>query len=53
MYVVKAVRWAPVHYAEVEPVSGGQRESMPLRVIDPLVVDLRSLEELAELEPQA
>ncbi|ALR11384.1 hypothetical protein [Mycobacteroides saopaulense] len=48
-YVVKAVRWAPFQYAEVEPVKGGRRQSMPLREIEERVVDFRSLEELADL----
>lgn len=32
-YVVRAVRWAPVRYAEIEPVGGGRRASVPLHLV--------------------
>lgn len=36
-YRVAAIRHAPFSYVELEPVEGGERRAMPLRVIEALI----------------
>lgn len=44
-YVVRAVRWAPVQYAEIEPVDGGRRASVPLRLVEQWVAREQSADQ--------
>ncbi|SHU85511.1 Uncharacterised protein [Mycobacteroides abscessus subsp. bolletii] len=44
-YVVRAVRWAPVSYAEIEPVDGGCRATVPLHLVEQWVTQEQSVNE--------
>lgn len=44
-YVVRAVRWAPVRYAEIEPAGGGHRASVPLHLVEQWVTQEQSADQ--------
>lgn len=44
-YVVRAVRWAPVRYAEIEPVDGGRRVTVPLHRVEQWVAQEQSADQ--------
>lgn len=44
-YVVRAVRWAPFSYAEIEPVDGGRRATVPLHRVEQWVAQEQSANE--------
>lgn len=46
-YVVRAVRWAPVRYAEIEPVDGGRRATVPLHRVEQCVAQEQSADQRA------